>query len=115
MAQAVISYTQMGKVRKEESGYRYGVFKLQFFDGAATYGTGLAIAKGKLGCPNEIKAIMVSSANDGYMYKFDVPNSVLHIYQVPEVVDTDPAAPMVELAAGDAPAALTIYVEVVGW
>lgn len=115
MAQATVSYTQMGKARKEESGYRYFVFKLQFFDGAATYGTGLALSKASLGCPSEIKSIMVSSANDGYLYKFDVPNMIMHIYQTPLVADGAAAAPLAELGAGVTPAAKTIYVEVVGY
>jgi len=115
MAQATVSYTQIGKMRIESSGYKTGVFKLTFFDGSATYGTGLAIAKGKLGCPNELKKFNVFGHVDGYSYNYDFANAVLHIYQVPAVVDADPAAPMAELASGAAPAAKTIYVEVTGW
>lgn len=115
MAQATVSYTQIGRARKDDSNYRSSVFKLTFFDGASTYGTGLAITKAKLGCPTELKKFNVFGNLDGYVYQYDFVNAVLHIYQVPAAAALGSAAPLAELGSGAAPAAINIYVEVTGW
>lgn len=110
-----ITYTALGRPRKEESGYRYFNFKLQFGDGVATYGTGLALNFAKLGCPNSVKSVNVYGHNEGYSYNFDPATGIMHIYQVPAASALTSAAPLVELASGATPAATTIYVEVIGY
>lgn len=110
-----VSYTQVGRGVKEESGYKYTAFRLNFGDGVLTYGTGIAIDKRKLGCPNLLRAFYVIGQVDGYNYVFDKVNAVLHVYQVPAAAALGSAAPMVELAAGATPAAVVLYIEAVGW
>lgn len=102
-----------------EGGYKKLVLSVVFGDGALTYPAGgVPLTAGKMGCPNQIRSLSMVSpmASDGYVYKYDKTNNKVRIYQTAAVVDTDPAAPLDELADGvDAPAATTLIVEVCGW
>lgn len=110
-----VAYTQMGKARKEDSNYLSRTMKLVFGDGVLTYDTGVSIDKRKLGCPNEIVSFNIMGPNNGLVYKYDFAAEVLHIYEVPDATVLAVEGPLVELDAAEAPAAVTMYVEVTGW
>lgn len=110
MAQVVFSYTPIGKARKEESGYRYAVIRLNYGNGVDTYGTGIPVSGPKLGLPNEIKSVVVAAQTNGFHYEYDFLNKVMRIFQ-----SAAAGNPLVELGAGATPAATNVYVEVVGY
>lgn len=100
-----------------ESGYKKKVMTVAFGDGVLTYPAGgVPLVGAQLGCPNQIRSLSLfspASAN-GFVYKYDQANNKIRIYQG----DNDAVAdgPLVELvAATAAPAAATLYCEVVGW
>ena len=93
------------------------VASLVFGDGVLTYPAGgVPVTKGKLGLPNVVESLVFvdpASAN-GFVYKYDLANNKVRIYQG----DNDAVAdgPLVELVAATAtPAAATLKVEAVGW
>lgn len=103
----------------DDSGNKRNVLTVAFGNGTLTYPSGgIPLTKASFGCPNVIKSVDLfspASAN-GFVYKYDMANNKIRIYQTAAVVDTDPAAALVELVATtDAPAAATLYCEVVGW
>jgi hypothetical protein len=88
---------------------------LTFGDGALTYPAGgVPLDKTKLGCPNIIESVDLVDAGsaDGFIYKYDLANNKIRIYQGdnPNVA----AAPAVELGAV-AVAAKTIKADFYGW
>lgn len=91
--------------------------KLVFGNGALTYPTGgVPLDKNKLGLPNEIKSLVIVDAGsaNGFLYKYDLANNKLRIYQG----DNDNAADaaLIELVGGAAtPAAATLVVDAEGW
>lgn len=105
--------------QKADSSYMKTVLTVAFGDGVLTYPAGgIPLTAGKMGCPNTITVGSITSpaSANGFVYKYDQANNKIRIYQVPAVVDLDPAAPLDELvAATDTPAATTVYMEVVGW
>lgn len=110
MAITNVAYTQLGKAVKDETGYRHFNFKIAFGDGVQTYGTGVQLSFGKIGCPTNLNSFNIYGNNSGYVLKFDPVTAILHLYQ-----EAGAAGPLAELAAGDTPAALTIYAEAVGY
>ena len=110
MAQVAFSYTPIGKARKEDSGYRYAVIRLNYGNGVDTYGTGLAVSGPKLGLPNEVKSVVVAGQTNGFHYEYDQVNKVMRIFQ-----SNASGSPLLELTAGATPAATNVYVEVVGY
>lgn len=93
------------------------VASLVFGDGALTYPAGgVPVLKGKLGLPNVVESLSFADpmAADGYVYKYDLANNKVRIYQGDNNNAAD--APLIELVAATAtPAATTLKVEAVGW
>lgn len=93
------------------------IFTVTFGNGVLTYPAGgVPLDKNKLGCPTQIDELTVidaASAN-GFIYKYDLTNNKLRIFQG----DNDNAgdAALIELiGAAAAPAAATLKVKVLGW
>lgn len=118
IASGDVTYAVVSK-SVDESGNKRNVVTATFGDGVLTYPAGgIPLLKAQFGCPNVIKTLDLFSAAsaNGFVYKYDQVNAKIRIYQTAAVADTDPAAPLVELvAATAAPAAATLYCEVVGW
>lgn len=118
IAASDVTYTLQGSTQRVDGGSNTtAVWKVVFGDGALTYPSGgVPLTKAKLGCPNHIKAfrILDGASGTGLVHKYDYANVKLRIYEVNTEDDTDKS--LVELdAASDAPAAQTLYVEVVGY
>lgn len=116
-----VTYARVeGSQKAGPSDPRYqAVYNVSFGDGVDTYPAGgIPLVKGRLGCPTVLDEfiIMDMEAADGILYKFDSSTDTIRAYQTAEVVDTDPAAELVELEGGTAVvAATTLKVKVSGW
>ncbi|HEX7125351.1 MAG TPA: hypothetical protein VF406_06160 [Thermodesulfobacteriota bacterium] len=96
------------------AGLRHRVVKIGI-PGSETYGTGLALDKGRLGCPTAIVdlAIVGADAPTGIIWKWDRDGGVLRAYEGDYAQAAD--APLVELDSNDQPAAQDLLVEVKGY
>jgi hypothetical protein len=115
-----VSYSYSGKPKEiGESGYRTFYTQISFGDGTLTYPSGgIPLDFGKLGCPVDMRDISIlpdSSGVDGYVYKVDLVNKKLMIFEVPAASDLTSAAPLTELANTVAPAATVLKVVAHGW
>lgn len=110
----VPAYTLVSQ-QKLESGDKQLVYDIAFGDGVLTYDTGLALAKASLGCPNALKSLVLvdPAAANGFIYKYSQSAESVRIYQGDNNNASD--GPLVELGAGDTPAAASIRVQVQGW
>ena len=113
-----ITYSPLGhNLDRKEAGMRKRVFLVSFGDGALTYPSGgVPLEKAKLGVPNEIVDFNLGdhSSGDGFLYKFDVINEKIRIYQGDNNNASD--SPLIELVDGVAtPAATNIIMTVQGW
>lgn len=103
-----VTYSIVGKGMKEDSGMKTYIAQLTIGDGVGTYGTGISVDKGSLGCPNEIKALLVMNIIDGaaaHAIQYNPADGKLHLFD----------GAFAEIGAGVAPAAFSCYVEVKGW
>lgn len=110
-----LTYT-ITKKRKEDSGHNIFNITLAFGDGALTYPSGgVPLTAAKMGCPNSIiSCLLVSPASaNGYMYKYDLANNKLRIYQGDNDEAGDTAG--IELLTSIAPAAASLSLEVTGF
>ena len=106
-----VTYTQLGKASKDESGYRHQVFRLDFGNGALTYATGPVLDFSKLGCPNELRQVNIMNQGvNGSIYSINPVTKVMKMFE-----SGTAAGPLAELVSGDTPPATSLYVEVVGW
>ena len=116
IASANVTYALV-KQRKEDSSNKVISLTATFGDGALTYPSGgIPLDKNKMGCPNTILSVMLNnpSSGDGYLYKYDLANNKIRIYQGDNNNASD--APLIELIAATAtPAATTLTLEVTGW
>lgn len=116
IAASDVTYTLV-KSRKEESGNKVINLTVAFGNGSLTYPTGgVPLTAAKMGCPSSIISCMLNSpaSSNGFLYKYDLANNKLRIYQG----DNDNAgdAALIELVGGAAtPAAATLSLEVIGW
>lgn len=118
IAASDVTYTGPGYYEQQDSdGQREGIFGVSFGDGALTYPTGgVPLDKAKLGCPNSVTELsIIDPANaNGFVYKTDLANLKLRIYQG----DNDAVAdgPLVELVGGAAtPAVAALKIKAMGW
>lgn len=116
IAASDVTYS-IGDKRKEESGLRRNICTISFGDGSLTYPAGgIPLTAGKMGMGTSIKAFsfVSPSAADGYLYKYDLANNKVRIYQGDNNNAAD--APLIELVSGSAtPAATSLVAEVVGY
>lgn len=115
IASSDVTYAQQNK-QIGESGFAEYNFLISFGDGVLTYPAGgVPLLKGMLGCPSEIRSVvLVSPASDnGFIYKYDLANNKLRIYQGDNNGVAD--GPLVELGGADAPAAASLAINVKGW
>lgn len=111
-----VTYTLV-KQRKEDSGNKVINLTVAFGNGTLTYPSGgIPLTAAKMGCPNQIISCMLNSpaSSNGFVYKYDLTNNKLRIYQG----DNDNAADaaLIELVAATAtPAAATLALQVTGW
>lgn len=113
-----VTYARVeGSQKAGPSDPRYqATYNLSFGNATDTYPAGgVPLVKGRLGCPTQLDEfiIMDGAAANGLLIKFDSATEKLRIYQVPEVADADPAAPLDEFS-GAVPA-MTLKVKVAGW
>lgn len=83
------------------------VVEIKFGNGTLTYPTGgIPLTRGKMGLPRHIKSLLLidPESSDGLVYKFDLDNEKLRIYQGDYSVSTD--GPLIELVGGSATPAL---------
>lgn len=117
IAASGVTYTEQPGSHQNCASQNVRVFKLAFGDGTDTYPSGgIPLTKGSLGCPTDIQAakILDDSDGDGYVYKYDLENDKVRIYQADYDATADGA--LIELVAGTtAVAAATLYLEVRGW
>lgn len=130
IASSDVTYTLV-KQRKEESGHKVINFTLAFGDGAKTYPSGgIPLTAAKLGCPNQVLSLKLIDAGNanGFMYKYDLSNNKIRIYQtdahthsIPAGTDAGGGTSGASTAAASdelgnvAVVATTIKIEVVGW
>jgi hypothetical protein len=110
-----VTYTLV-KQRKEESGNKVYNLTISFGDGALTYPSGgVPLTAAKMGCPNSIISCLLNSPDsaNGYVYKYDLGNNKLRIYQGDNDQVGDTA--LVELLTSIAPAAASLSIEVIGF
>lgn len=110
-----LTYTIV-KQRKEESGNKIYNITVAFGDGALTYPTGgVPLTAAKMGCPNNIISVLLVSpgAANGYVYKYNLANNKILIYQGDNDQAGDTA--LIELLNSIAPAAATLSLEVTGY
>lgn len=116
IAAANVTYALV-KQRKEDSSNKVVNLTATFGDGSLTYPSGgIPLTADKMGCPNQIISVMLNnpSSSDGYVYKYDLANNKIRIYQGDNNNASD--APLIELVAATAtPAATTLTLEVTGW
>jgi hypothetical protein len=116
IASANVTYA-LTKQRKEDSSMKVINLSAQFGDGSLTYPSGgIPLDSGKMGCPNQILSLNIVNpvAADGYVYKYDLANNKIRIYQGDNNNAAD--APLIELVAATAtPASSTLFLEVTGW
>jgi len=162
LAASDVTYTMIKQATLADSR-KFNIVKLVFGDGALTVPSGgIALTKGKLGCPTTIDSLVVfDQSTSGYKYQYDKTNEKLIVMQAPAethshdvkliggltldaavgmnsttfgkntatnatiegvnsatlggVVSATLAAAALSQATGAAPAAQTLYVEVIGW
>jgi hypothetical protein len=116
IASSDVTYTLV-KQRKEESSLKVINLTVAFGNGTLAYPSGgIPLDKAKMGCPNEVVSVLLNNpaSSNGFLYKYDLANNKLRIYQG----DNDNAADaaLIELVAATAtPAAATLSLEVKGW
>ena len=77
IASTDVTYTQVGKARKEESGHKVINLTIAFGNASLTYPSGgIPLTSAKLGCPNNIVDLVIDgpSSGDGLVYKYDKAN-----------------------------------------
>ncbi len=116
IASGDVTYTLV-KQRKEDSSNKVVNLTVAFGDGALTYPAGgIPLTAAKMGCPNQIISVLLNSpaSADGYVYKYDLANNKIRIYQGDNNNAAD--APLIELVGGSAAVvAATLAIEVAGW
>ena len=116
IASSNVTYTLV-KQRKEDSSNKVINLTAAFGNGALTYPSGgVPLLAASMGCPNQIISVSLNSpaSNNGFMYKYDLANNKIRIYQGDN--DNVADAALIELVGGSAaPAAATLALEVVGW
>lgn len=115
MAQmTILTYTIEKSNNISGKGYENLVL-LTLGDGAATYGTGVALSASSLGLPaGVIDGIFFEGiTNTGNFARFDKSGVKLRLHEVDTTGDADKPAP--ELDSGDTPAAMTIRCLVKGY
>lgn len=116
LASGDVTYTFVDK-EIQKSNFRKNLVTLAFGDGAKTYPAGgVPLLKGKLGCPNTVRELYLidADASNGFVYKVDLANLKLRIYQGDNNNAADAA--LIELVGGAAtPAAATLKVCAIGW
>ena len=94
------------------------MYTVEFGGGSAEYPNGgIPLLKAKLGCPTQIDSLLIEDmdSDEGYLIKYDKSAQTLRLYQTAAVSDTDPAAPLVELADEAAVGAASLTIKVKGW
>lgn len=88
-----------------------------FGNASLTYPTGgVPLVKGKMGLPNNIESFnfVDPMSSDGFVYKYDLANNKIRIYQGDNNNASDAA--LIELIGGSAaPAATTLKFEAIGF
>lgn len=81
IASTDITVTILNKRRVE--GRTFAVCRLQFGDGALTYGSGgIPLPSGKFGCPNSLESVrVIDSGTTGYSWSWDRTNNKLRAFQ----------------------------------
>lgn len=116
-----VAYTVRGRGGQvNDSGSRVNDLRIVFGDGVSTYPAGgIPLSNlSKCGFPNVVNSFLISedASADGYIYKYDVVNRKLRIYQSPAVASTpSTAVPLAEVSTSFVPASnVTIYATVRG-
>lgn len=111
-----VAYSVSKKTIKE-SGQREVLASVVFGNGVLTYPAGgVPLLKAQLGLPNSLAHLTLvdASASDGFVYKLDLANEKIRIYQGDNNNAADAA--LIELVAATAtPAATTLKVLAVGY
>jgi hypothetical protein len=115
LAASDVSYSITSR-RKDDSSLRTFGVTISFGDGALTYPAGgIPLVKAKMGMPVDIKEVRLvdAASGDGFVYKYDLANNKLRIYQGDNNNAAD--APLIELLTSEAPIATVIKASVVGY
>jgi hypothetical protein len=116
IAAANVTHTISSR-KKLESGEVSNVLTVAFGDGALTYPTnGVPLTAAKMGCPNNILSVNIINpdASNGFVYKYDLANNKIRIYQGNNDGVADSA--LVELVGASAtPAAASLVIEAIGY
>lgn len=103
--------------RKEDSGNKVINLTVAFGNASLTYPAGgIPLTAAKMGCPNHIISAFFSnpSSGDGFLYKYDLANNKVRIYQGDNNNASDAA--LIELVSGSAaPAATTLSLQITGY
>lgn len=116
IASTDVVYTVGAKdVKKMEDGRKMVKASVAFGNGSLTYPSGgVPLLSGSLGCPTQIDSFTLTDPGsaDGYLYKYDLTNNKIRIYQGDNNNASD--SPAIELG-NVAVAATTLVCNVVGY
>lgn len=116
IASGDVTYTLLKQTR-DNSSRSENLVQVAFGNGTLTYPSGgVPLVKGSLGLPTNVdELILVDAANaNGFVYKVDLTNLKLRIYQGDN--DNVADAALIELVAATAtPAAATLKLKAIGW